>query len=140
MLLLILWKVFEGCPSSIVFGVQRDCFPILRMRVVSELNVWVIANFLNDIRVGLMVRFARVPKYAILATSISANSSRLSMVLSRTILSSKPPKVTVDPTVTFGPSGPQRFLDSQLAKRAWMGKGNVQWLRTMYWFGVIVKV
>ena len=75
-----------------------------------------------------------------LATSISASSSLLLMFHSHTTLSNKPPKVIVDPMVTFGPSGPHLFLESQLAKCAWIGKGKDEWVRTMYWFGVMANV
>ena len=86
----------------------------------------------RDIWVGDGVRVFLVPKYAMLTISISANSSFLSMLHSRTTLLSKPPNIIVVPAVTLGPSGPHLFLDFQLAKRAWIGKDRDEWVRMMY--------
>ena len=57
-----------------------------------------------------------MPKYAMWWTSTWAYSSLLWRVRSQTTFSSKPPKVTVDPTNTLGPSDPHLFVEEELAK------------------------
>lgn len=105
---------------------------------------WLVCESLmmleRNIRAGVVVRLVRVPKYAMVTTSTSANSNLLSMFRSRTTLCSKPPMVIVVPMVTLGPSVPHLLVDSQLAKCAWIGKGREEWVRTMYWLGVMVNV
>ena len=56
-------------------------------------------------------------------TSTCVNSKVLSMLHSLTIHCNEPPKVIVDPTATFGPSGPHLFLELVSAKCAWIEKG-----------------
>ena len=86
------------------------------------------------------MRFDRLLRYAMFVTSTCANWKALSIVCSLTIRCKEPPIATVEPTATFGPSGPHLFLELLSAKWACMGKGEVVCVRTTYCEGVIVKV
>ena len=59
-------------------------------------------------------------------TSTWANSKGLSMLCSLTTCCSDLPNVIVVPTVTLGPSGPHRFLESLSEKCAWMEKNEFE--------------
>ena len=73
-----------------------------------------------------------VVMYAMFETSTSANCKDLSMLGSLVTRSREPPNVTVEPTVTFGPSDPHRFFESLSAKWAWMGKGAAECVKMTY--------
>ena len=73
-------------------------------------------------------------------TSTCANSKVLSMLRSLTIRCNEPPKVIVEPTATFGPSGPHLFFELVSAKCAWIGKGVTVCVNMMYCEGEIVNV